>query len=143
VIARPAPVRDAASEGFWAAADRGQLAVQFCESCATFQHPPALYCRSCGSGDPAYRPVSGRGHLWSWTRLHRTGVAAFEAALPFTCVVVELEEQPGLLLAADLADEPAGGDALRIGLPMSGDFSARDAGGGVVPRFRRDTAADG
>ena len=39
--------------------------------------------------------------MLSWTEVRHPFVSAWEAELPFTCFLVELKEQAGLILASD------------------------------------------
>ncbi|GAC1344263.1 MAG: hypothetical protein NVSMB18_21560 [Acetobacteraceae bacterium] len=139
-IERPAPVPDPVSAGFWAASAKGELAIQRCAACHRFQHPPRALCRACGGAALAFETVSGQARLASWTTTHHNLVAGFAPALPYTCLVVELVEQPGLFLLSDLVgrDDPA---ALRLGAPMHAIFPDQDATGIVLPQFAPGSGA--
>ena len=118
--ARPLPLPDEASEGFWAAANEGRLAIQRCRACGRFNHAPTLACQSCGSFDLGYQDVSGRGALHSWTRVEHAPAPGFRDKVPFLVGVIELAEQPHLVMAAELVDV-AEAD-LRLGLPLEVGF---------------------
>ena len=131
-ITRPTPRPDPVSQGFWDAAARGQLTVQRCAACATFQHPPRPICRACSGTDLAWQRVSGEATLWSWTVTHHGVVGGLDAALPYICLVVELAEQKGLFMLSDLIGRAAPA-ALRLGMPMRAVFPANEAP--VLPQF--------
>ena len=118
-VGKPVPVPDSLSEGFWTAADRGVLAIQRCEGCGHWAHPPVQVCRAChGDAPPRATPVSGRGRLRSWTVVRTAFLPSFEADLPYTLGDVELEEQPDLRIVAvvrGLPDRPQMGDPVIVG----------------------------
>ncbi len=61
VVAKPRPVPDDQSEGFWRAAAEHVLALQRCNSCGRFAHPPVLVCPACLSVEAEFTfvPVEG------------------------------------------------------------------------------------
>jgi uncharacterized OB-fold protein len=130
---RPLPLADATSAPFWQAAREGRLAIQRCESCRSWIHAPSLACPGCGSLALAFEDASGRGRLHSWTVLTDAPAPGFVGRLPLVVGVVELAEQEGLLMVANLLEaEPA---ELRLGLPLEVAFEAVTADC-VLPQFR-------
>lgn len=112
----PLPVTDHLSAPFWAAAQEGRLAIQRCGGCLTYQYPPAAYCYTCMSTELAYTDVSGSGTLYSYTQV-ASGARHpyFVERTPYLVGLVELAEQPGLLMytnltTASLADIFVGAD---------------------------------
>jgi uncharacterized OB-fold protein len=134
-VTRPIPRPDPVSQGFWDATARGELAIQRCESCRTFQHPPRPLCRACGGIDLAFEKVSGEGRLWSWTVTYHNVLDGFAPALPYTCLLVELAEQKGLFLLSDTIGHAMDEDVLQVGLPMRAIFPESAAGEPVLPQF--------
>jgi uncharacterized OB-fold protein len=117
---RPLPLVDDASDGFWAAAREGRLAIQRCTDCSRYNHAPSLACPSCGSFDLAYADVSGRGTLFSWTVINEPPAPGFQGRMPLIVGIVELAEQPNLLMVANLLElEEA---ELKLGLPLRVTF---------------------
>ena len=119
----PLPARDGPFEaGFWEALDRGELAHQHCTACGAWHFPPRWRC-ACG-GTLAWRPVSGRARLWSWTVVHPPVLPAFMPFAPYPVAIAELAEAPGLRMAGPLLERP--GDPidhvdpaqLEIGMPL-------------------------
>ena len=92
---------DERSAPFFAAAERGVLALQRCGACAKFLHPVRARCPACGSTDLAWVDSSGRGKVWSHGRLRRSYLPDHEGKLPLTLVWVELDE--GVRFASRLA----------------------------------------
>jgi uncharacterized protein len=117
---RPLPLVDDASQGFWAAAREGRLAIQRCSACARYNHAPSLACPSCGSFELAYADVSGRATLFSWTVIKEPPAPGFKGRVPLIVGIVELAEQPHLLMVANLLGL-AEAD-LKLGLPLQVTF---------------------
>lgn len=100
---RPAPVPDDLTRPFWEAARAGRLAVQRCQDCGRWAHPPTPFCHGCGSTSQAFEPVSGRARALSTTATWSGARHPYFAARqPYLVAVVELVEQPGLLLYTNL-----------------------------------------
>jgi uncharacterized OB-fold protein len=142
-LTRPIPRPDAVTQGFWEAAARGTLAIQRCADCGAFQHPPRPLCRACRSERVAFQPVSGEGRLWSWTVTHRSVLRGLEAALPYTCLIVELKEQAGLLVVSDLIGREQLQGRLKLGMRMRAVFPPPIGEDFVLPQFEPDAAGRG
>lgn len=129
---RPLPLADEVSAPFWQAARQGRLEIQRCGQCRHWIHAPALACPQCGSEELAFEPVSGRGTLYSWTVLHHSPGPGFAGMLPLIVGIVELAEQPHLLLCANVLQ--ASESELRLGLPLRVCFEWLDSEH-AVPQF--------
>ncbi|MFD4406221.1 Zn-ribbon domain-containing OB-fold protein [Nocardia sp. NPDC058499] len=130
---RPAPFPDDVTEGFWDSLRAQRLSIQRCARCSRFNHAPSLTCPACGSEALRYEAVSGRGTVHSYTVLEDPPGPGFATLVPLVVVVVELVEQPGLLMVANLlGTEPA---AVRIGAEVEVTFEkiSEDC---VLPQFR-------
>jgi uncharacterized OB-fold protein len=133
-MSKPYPVADELTRPFWEAAARGELVIQHCGACRRFQHPPQPMCQDCLGADLEYRSVSGRGRVWSHATTHQQYVNGFE--LPQTNVIVELDDQEGLLMASEWPAEAA---PPAIGAAVAVSFESRDTGPGetvAIPQFR-------
>jgi uncharacterized OB-fold protein len=126
----PLPEPSELTEGFWEAARRHELVVQRCSTCAALRHYPQHRCPSCLSPEWAWTPLSGRGHVFSYTVTHRGFNASWTERLPYALVTVELEE--GVRMVSDLPDEQT--DDVEIGRPVEVFFE--DLDGVTLPRFR-------
>jgi hypothetical protein len=113
--AKPLPVPDEQSAGYWAAASEHVLAIARCGRCGMLTHPPGTVCPHCLSADPAFTfaPVDGRGTVRSWTVLRDSFLPGFAADVPFVLVDVELDAQADLRCIGRLVDGPDA--ALAIG----------------------------
>lgn len=131
-MAKPGPAPDRFSEEFWAGANRGELVIQRCSACGHRQHPPMPMCSQCLGSDFDYLPVSGRGSVYSYTVTGHVVVPGFEGDAPYVVALVELEEQPGLRILANVRGvQPT---AALAGTPVEVAFGPPQ-GGYAVPYF--------
>jgi uncharacterized OB-fold protein len=107
--------------------------VQRCAACGYYNHPPRNICDNCLSQQLGFEAMSGRGRIHTFTVMHQRDVPGFEAEAPFINIVVELEEQPMLLMVSHLpiSDRPR----VTIGAPVLVEFEDR-GNGVIVPQFR-------
>jgi len=132
-VTRPVPVPDEWTRPFWDAAKDGVLALQRCQSCGHFQHPPYATCVSCMAIDLKFEPVSGAGAIYAYTIMYHTGDQRFAGAVPYASIIVELDDAPGAFLAANLLDAPyteakVGRRVEVVFEPLNGDIT--------LPQFR-------
>jgi len=102
---------------FWAAAERGRIALPACPVCGVFQWYP-LPGRPCGHAGPLeWRDLPGTGTIFTFTRVERAFLPS-GGAPPYTVVFVELDGAPGPRLVTVLVGEgsatPAIGDRVRL-----------------------------
>lgn len=129
---RPHPVPDEVSAPFWDAALVGQLAIQRCTTCGMFFHPPVVQCWACRATSFAWTPVSGRGRIRSFTRVHRPPFEVEQLVI----AAVELEEQRDLLVVANIL-----GACATVGMPVKVEFE-RLTETLALPQFRPIEDAD-
>ena len=131
-MSRPRPVPDEVTAFYWEAVGRGELAVLRCESCRRFHHPPDVACPHCGATDLRAEVVSGRGVVFASTVARQAFDAAFVDEVPYVLALVELDEQPGVRILAnvlDVAPVPvAVGTPVQVAFEHHGDWS--------LPQFR-------
>jgi uncharacterized protein len=134
---RVLPDPDLTTQFYWDAAARRELAILRCGSCRSFVHYPREDCPKCGAKNLSPERVSGRGTIHSFTIAHH-GAAGIPT--PVAIVLVELEEQKGLRVLANLLECPV--DQTRVGMAVEVTFE--EVGEGVVlPQFRpRQPPAD-
>ena len=117
---------------FWDAAKDRRLAIQRCAGCRYYNHPPKAACDRCLSTNLAFEDVSGSGSVWSYTVMHQKSVAGFEDAVPYLTALIELDEQPMLLLVTNLPGAAPGefaiGDRVHVTFEAIGD-------GLLLPQF--------
>lgn len=134
---RPLPLPDEVSAFFWDGAREGRLLIQRCGACSKYQYPPDVVCTFCQSLDAEGAAVSGRGVLYSYSVVDRAFNQGFVDALPYVLALVELDEQPGLRMVANIVE--AGETPLEVGMPLEVAFE--DRGEVVMPQFRPARAA--
>jgi uncharacterized OB-fold protein len=99
------------SRPFWESLAAGRLATTRCTACARLSFPPRAFCPACGSEKHAWAELSGRGRLYSRTRIHAAG-GPFAWLVPYSIGIVDLDEGVRLMTrllssASDLAlDSP-------------------------------------
>jgi uncharacterized protein len=103
------------------------LLIEYCDTCAHWVHPDTGECRECG-GRLVAKPVSGHGTVFTYTVNHHPYNP--EIPTPYVIAIVELNEQSGLRLAANIVDcEP---DSVRCGLAVK---VLPELGAGGAPQF--------
>ena len=130
---KPVPVADEFTEEFWAAVDRKELVIQRCQRCQRYHHPPVGVFTNCLSDRFSFAPVSGRGKIYTYTITHDARQPAFEADIPYTIAMVELDEQPELFLLSNIPGTPTG--EIKHGLRVEVDFE-EIVPGRFIPQFR-------
>lgn len=93
----------------------GQISVQRCTGCRTRQHPPEEVCHSCGREAFDVEVLAPRGTVYSHTVVHHAATPALTDAVPYTVVLVALDDDPSVRVVGNF-DGPPG--SVRIGLPV-------------------------
>ncbi len=128
----PIPVPTPETRSFWEAAHRHELVLQRCNACGRHVFYPRAVCPHCFAADLAWRRVSGRGTLHTFTVVHR-GQRDFPLGTPYVIAIVELAE--GARLMTNLVGVEPDPAHIRIGMPVEvvfEDVSTELA----LPRFR-------
>lgn len=113
----------------------GALAVQRCGECATLQHPPEEICQACGAMEFDTTTLAPRGTVVSYTVVHYAAHRALADAVPYTVVLVSLDDAPQLRVVGNLT-----GDDVRIGMAVVAEWHERVTDDGSVillPQWRR------
>jgi len=105
----PSPT-DTENRRHWQAAREGMLMLQRCEHCAAFRFPAASICPHCRKAGARWEKVSGRGVVESFCRFHKAYWPAFAGEVPYTVLLVRLDE------GVRMYSNPAGMDANGIGI---------------------------
>lgn len=92
------------SAPYFAAAARGELCHQRCDACAhAFLYPRAL-CPACHGNQLSWEVSAGRGEVVSCAPVHRPPWNEFARPVPYTIVLVRLDEGPQLLSTLEHID---------------------------------------
>ncbi|WP_405820316.1 OB-fold domain-containing protein [Streptomyces sp. NBC_01390] len=124
------PVVDEDGAPFWEHAARGELRVQTCADCDEPRFPPRPCCPHCQSFASEWRPVSGRGRVWSYVVPHPPLLPDYAELAPYNVIVVELADAPRIRLVGNLVtgpDAPLNSlplDRIRIGARVQVVFSS-------------------
>jgi len=110
---KPLPKPSAVSRPFWDAAKRHELILQQCGGCKAFIYYPRDRCPQCLSEQLQWRPVSGRGKVYSYTVVRRDSTRSF-ADKPYVLAIVELDE--GVRMTTNVEAAP---EALKVGMPVA------------------------
>jgi hypothetical protein len=124
---RPAPVPNADSAPYWAAAHDGRLVVQRCQRCGNRQLYARDHCLVC-RGPVEWVEASGRGTVYSYTVIRQNYVRPFRDWIPFVVALVDVEEGPRVMTNI-VGCEP---DAVRVGLPVRAVFEAVSEEAGIA-----------
>jgi uncharacterized OB-fold protein len=136
------PVADDDGAPFWEYAARHELRIQSCAEagCGELRFPPRPCCPHCHSFASEWRPMSGRGTIWSYVVPHPPLLPAYAAQAPYNAVIVELADAPRIRLvgnvvaAPDAALDSVDPGRLRIGAKVQVAFT-RLPDGTTVPRW--------
>ena len=112
--AKPLPHIDADNREFWDSCKRHAMRLQQCAECGYWRYAPSPVCHCCSSFEHEWKPVSGRGTVYSFSVVHRAPSAAFADDIPYVYAVVELEEGP--MMPTNLVGTPT--ESVRIGMPV-------------------------
>ena len=113
----------------------GALAIQQCSDCGTLQHPPEEICHSCGGMSFGTSVLAPRGTVHSYTVVHYPANPALADAVPYTVVLVSLDDAPEIRVVGDIEVD----GSVEIGMPVVPYWDERAADDGTVillPRWR-------
>ncbi len=128
----PLPARIGLAAEFYRYCKEHELRFQRCTGCGAWRHLPRPMCGECGSFDYQWARSSGRGTVYSWITVVQPLLPAFNDAVPYSVVLVDMEE--GVRMVAMLQDTAP--EALRIGMPVEVVFE--DAAAEIaLPRFKK------
>jgi len=132
-------VTDPLTAPYFSGAARGELVITHCDACDEYVWYPQPECPRC-HGPLTWRPVTGRGRLFSWATVRRAFLPAFADQVPFVTALIALEEDPAVRLVTYVVDaEPetlSADEPVRVTFrPLS--FSTVPGKSVVVPMFER------
>ena len=114
----PRPTLD--TKEYWEGCHRHELLVQQCKDCKTYRFYPCYICQKCHSKNYEWRRVSGKGKVYTWSVVTRAFDPAWKDDVPYVAAVVELDEQPGLLMTGNIIGcDPK---SVKIGMPVEVSF---------------------
>jgi uncharacterized protein len=111
---RPLPLIDKDSEEYWKSAHEHALKLQQCSRCGWVRFYPSHACTNCASLEFEWKPISGRGEIYTYSVLLRARGNPFEDLLPLILVLVKLEEGPAMMANLFECEQ----DDVSIGMPV-------------------------
>ena len=135
-LRKPLPSPDADSAALWAGMRAGRLLLQHCLACGHTQYYQQGICRACGSDRLEHRAASGRGHVHSYSVVHRAPGPAFKADTPYAVLLVELDEGPRMI--SSLVDADPSAVAIDMAVELVFDPVTDQV---TLPRFRPASGA--
>ncbi len=127
---KPLPKLRGEEHIYFERAAQGELVYQECAACGARTNYPRVVCPGCFGTDLAVVPSRGSGTVHSFTTLYRAGAAAFREDVPYTIVLVDLDE--GVRVLADLVTTEH--EAVQVGMRVSVTFD-RVSEDFTLPRF--------
>ena len=99
---------------FYGFCKKHELRFQRCTDCRTWRHVPRDMCAKCGSFNWEWAKSSGKGKVFSWTTAMQPMLPPFAADIPYSPVVIEMDE--GVRMISWLTDVSE--SDLRLDLPV-------------------------
>ncbi len=146
---KPQPVATDISRPYWDALKARRIELQQCDACGRWNFFPRRHCPHCLSDRLAWREVSGRGKLLTYTVARIPTLPDFADEAPQKLAVVELAEGVHLntTLVGLAEDEISVGMAVKPVFDESGDtpllrFTGDNKALAVIGRAADDTPAE-
>lgn len=121
----PVPESDGLSRPYWEGTRRGELWIQRCKACGSWQWGPEWICHECRSFDLDWVQVEGKGRIYSWERVWHPVHPALKGHGPYVVVLVELPEAGNVRMIGNLVGDPQ--QEVVIGTPVEAVFEPHDA----------------
>jgi len=120
----PVPAADGLDAPYWEGTRLGELRVQRCGGCGTWQWGPEWICHRCQSFDMQWQTIDGNGLIFSWERPWHPVHPALRGHGPYTAVLVELPGADNIRMLGNLLG-PAD-QAVEIGAEVDAVFEPHD-----------------
>jgi hypothetical protein len=111
---RIAPVPDRDSGPYWAALAEGALKLQHCRDCNRWTWPPRPICSGCQGENLEWKAVAGTGEVYSWIVNHKPYMPDVVDLVPYTIVLVRLDEQDDIFIPGRLLSDVEAHQGLKV-----------------------------
>lgn len=101
---------------------QGELWLPYCPNCHKAFFYPRRQCPFCLEEGWQWRPVSGRGRVYSYTIVRVSALDEFRGATPYVYALIDLAE--GVRLASNVVDCPE--ELLQPDMPVKLAWVTRD-----------------
>lgn len=88
----PVPVPDEDDAEWWSLLQQGRLMNVACAACGARWCRPLPACPYCGGARVSLVETTGEGSVYSWVTVRRALDPAFEESVPYTVLVVDLDD---------------------------------------------------
>ena len=88
----PVPADEPETRGFWDALRDHRVAIQRCDRCRRWQHPPVVACPGCACEDLSFETVSGDATIYAFSVVHRE--FGLQIGTPWVVAQVQLDDAP-------------------------------------------------
>ncbi len=117
---------------YWRGVKNDKLLIKRCTACGQHHHPRRLICTACNRTVFDWIETSGRAKVYTFSTVHRAPRPEFDAEVPYTVGIMELEE--GVYLFSRIVDAQ-GGNEVRIGADAE-LFFQETGPSGRLPAYR-------
>ena len=111
---RTIPVPDRDTAAYWAALADGRFVVQHCPRCDHWTWPARPLCSGCRGDELDWVEPSGTGEVYSWVVTHQPYAPDLVDEVPYTIVLVRLDEQADILVPGRYRSEGEVHQGLRV-----------------------------
>lgn len=111
---RTVPVPDRDSAPYWAALAEGRFELQHCRDCGRWTWPARAICSGCHGEHLVWEQVSGTGEVHSWVVTHQVYAPDFVELVPYTVVLVRIDEQDDILVPGRFLSDVEVHQGLRV-----------------------------
>jgi uncharacterized OB-fold protein len=118
----PAPnLQEPLYRGYWEASIEGQVRVQRCADCSTYNWPPRGVCPTCYSENLEWSPIEPVGTVFSWIVVGFSKNRGFTET-PYVVAIVQIDGL-GIRMLGDVDADPT---SISRGLAVTGRFVPTD-----------------
>ncbi len=130
------PELTAENTPFWSGGERGELLIMHCNDCDHAIHPPQVICPKCLSRSVSPRAARGSGTIYTFTVNCHPWLP--DLTVPYTLLTVDLDDEPGVRLTAQLVGDNQDGVAIGQRVSVTFERAAEDV---WIPQFQKLSAA--
>ncbi len=117
---------------YWDALAEGRLLLPRCKGCGQWHWPAVWRCGECGSWEHEWHERTLEGTIFTWTRTHHRFGGTEGLDLPYTTVLVTLNDAPIRLQGLMEGRE----DDLKIGARVTGRIDKTRFGDAAILSLR-------
>lgn len=115
---KPIPLKTQDNQPFWDAADQHEMALQKCNDCGHYAHPPGPACATCGSQNVTWEQFGSdiKASIYTYVISYRPFLPGFQDDLPLIIAQAELENVPEVKIMCNILDcKP---EDVYVGMPV-------------------------